>query len=440
MMIRHAELLRNDSLPARKAVLTERFGRYRKAFVFGTGGGNDIFSATLVAMQLRAIGISVDVGGVLNPAYSHIFNGLPERPVNSVSRDIIMLSSEKKLDYIIIPDPFIPKITADAGLDIGRFYDLSIRFGTSPLLADFSRLVSENRYDLIVGVDVGGDILARGRLDPTMTTPLMDSASLYLLGNVKIDSALFVFGMGTDAELRINNVKSVLRELEREDLLLCSFQTQRDEPEVICFRAMYEEVRRLRRGKTILNFFKTLDTKTPGQDIEYDQTAAAVGDESHGHYVFRHALWHRTFGMFYVFDAKRLFRYRSSITFKYNNPLEHYVKTKNIPQWKTELDGYCLWSGNNWTSAEHEGRCMVMLCLSTLTPDPLRTNVLRHYIASLKAGRYEVALMLRKDLPLITAEGLAHIPAGRFSIVSSKQNDISLLKTIARQVSDYCRK
>lgn len=53
-------------------IFTEEIKKYKKVFVFGTGGGNDILSAIIPALQL--LGLQVDIGGVLSPAATHTYS------------------------------------------------------------------------------------------------------------------------------------------------------------------------------------------------------------------------------------------------------------------------------------------------------------------------------------------------------------------------------
>jgi len=60
------------------------FKKYKKAFVFGTGGGNDIVSAHIPALHLNKLGVKTNIGGVLSPAATHLFNSSEEDIINKV--------------------------------------------------------------------------------------------------------------------------------------------------------------------------------------------------------------------------------------------------------------------------------------------------------------------------------------------------------------------
>ena len=76
----------------------ENLRKYKNSFVFGAGGGNDIVSAVLVAMYLQRQGLQTDVGGILNPAAVHTFNGGLEQVVNKIEGDVKrkIISNPKK--------------------------------------------------------------------------------------------------------------------------------------------------------------------------------------------------------------------------------------------------------------------------------------------------------------------------------------------------------
>jgi len=145
-------------------MFSKEMSQYRKALVFGTGGGNDIVSAILPALYLQDYGIKTDIGGILSPAAVHTFNGGIERVVNRLEGDIRRYIPAKEPVPLSFLDSMLPKF--GPALNIANFYDFSVRYGTSALADGLGTLIKENSYDLVVAVDVGGDILARGAQDP----------------------------------------------------------------------------------------------------------------------------------------------------------------------------------------------------------------------------------------------------------------------------------
>ena len=98
-------------------MFSDKYKKYKKAFVFGTGGGNDILSAIIPALRLNKLGVKTDIGGVLSPAAFHTFDGKNEQVINevyNVKRYIKTLSGDKFIDLI---DNYLPEATKKLGLD-----------------------------------------------------------------------------------------------------------------------------------------------------------------------------------------------------------------------------------------------------------------------------------------------------------------------------------
>lgn len=74
---------------------------------------------------------------------------------------------------------------------------------------DISRGLQETadklELDLIIGVDVGGDILANGQ-EPGLRSPLCDGMMLAALRLLKIPTVIAVFAPGCDGELTLNEL------------------------------------------------------------------------------------------------------------------------------------------------------------------------------------------------------------------------------------------
>jgi hypothetical protein len=178
------------------------YHNHKKALVLGTGGGNDIVSALIVALDLQKHGLEVGLAGVNSPAAIHTYGGELEQPVNRIvpnTRRYIPAKISREISYV---DAHLPELLEKHDMQIDALYDLSVRFGTEKLTEGMRALIAQEQYDLLVAVDVGGDILARGAQDAEILSPQMDLTSLHLLEKVGIPSVLIEMGYGTDGELR----------------------------------------------------------------------------------------------------------------------------------------------------------------------------------------------------------------------------------------------
>ena len=412
-------------------------GKYNKAFVFGTGGGNDIVSAVPVAMYLQRHGIQTDIGGILSPAAVHMFDGTAEEVVNEIGKEVRRWIPSKKPAEISFIDGHLPGFAAEAGAGIPNFYDLSIRYGTSMLVENVRKLVDENGYDLIVGVDVGGDILARGAQDATILSPAMDFSSLYLLGELEADSLLVEFGLGTDGELRPSGIKEILEELGGKGIIRYESEIKKSDHEVKCFREIFERIKRIRKGHTAVMTLQTLDTSMPDEDIITEYVFRSRIGQKKWTTEYSIVLPHEYFGKAFVMDGKGLAAQRKQTAFCYENPIEQYARLKQVPSWKTELDLSFLWSGNNWTTPEQEGHCMMLLVPSESIPEATRREILHAGIEALNDDMCDMALVLKNDMPHISAGVDYYSDAGRFSVISQAEQTAGFLENVAREIKRY---
>ncbi|MBU2637955.1 MAG: DUF1152 domain-containing protein [Nanoarchaeota archaeon] len=414
-------------------------GDYKKAFVFGTGGGNDITSAVLAAMYLQRHGIQTDIGGMLSPAAMHTFNEMPEQAVNRIEKDIKRRIPSKKSVAISFFDSRLPGFVADEGIEIGNFYELSIRFGTATLTDAVNRLIEENSYDLVVGVDMGGDILARGKKDPTLLSPALDFTSLYLLRRVNADALLVEFGLGTDGELRPGGIDEIIAELCDKRLILEGSDIKKSDPEVVKFRRLFDKVKKIRAGHATAMTLQTLDTKTPKKDITTIYRFLSRIGKRKWETFFPIILPHKYFGKAFTIDSRELAKQRRRTAFAYDNPLEQYVRLKEVPNWKTELDLGYIWSGDNWTTPTEKGSCMMLLAPSKAIHTDTRQQILEEGCRRMVKGSCDLALVLKEDLRHLPQNiGLVY-NAGNFCLITYRKDIAGFMKETAAEVQTYQR-
>ena len=200
------------------------FSKYSKALVIGAGSGRDIASSVLITEKLREQGIEVDLAGFLTPWALHEFDGELEKTVNIASkpsRKFIATKEEVSLDSYFEPE--LPEINEELLLGIGEIYLFSLQYGTERLRDELEGLVRQGDYDLIVAVDVGGDILAHRQDLASVYTPIVDLTCLEVLADLKTtaDRYLTVVSPGVDGEIPSERLKDIIgneRALKREQL------------------------------------------------------------------------------------------------------------------------------------------------------------------------------------------------------------------------------
>lgn len=372
----------------------------RRALLIGTGGGNDIASAVIPAQQLQRHGIETDIAGVLSPAAAHRCDGRIESVVNDITSGRIErwipFSTPAPISFV---DAVLPGAIAQAGLRIPRIYDLSIRYGTEALLEGVETLVRERGYDLVIAVDVGGDILARGQSDPTVLSPLMDHAILWMCSHLSVPTALVEFGLGTDGELRPEGMREIVEELRSTGAMLAETRIAAGNPEIIAFRTVFDELRKTRAGHTGVMTLRTLDTPTPDEDIITTYRYRSRIRDKSWHTPYEVVLPHEHFGAMYWLDAKKVAAARRETAHPFTDPLAQYLRTKmENPSWKTELDLYPLRSGDGWRSPA-VGDTLWLLMPTLRMPGQQRSEVIAAGLEALRDGYADAGLFFCEDVP-----------------------------------------
>lgn len=406
--------------------------KYKRALVIGTGGGNDIVSTLIPVQHLQKKGIKTDIAGILSPAAIHIFNGKIEDVINRIDghvERVIPASQEISISFV---DGLLPEFVKCEGLEIPNFYDFSTRYGTSKLVEEVNKLIAQNSYDLVVAVDVGGDILARGNQDSTLLSPMMDFASLHLLSQLETDVLLVEFGLGTDGELRPRGMEEILNELRDDKLMLYESTISADDLEVARFRNIFDKVRTIRAGHTAVMTLQTLDAELEKDIIVEYRFRSQIGKRK-WHTPFEVILSHQHAGRTYLIDGRGLARKRSQTAFSYQNSLEQYVKLKCIcPEWKTEMDLFYLWSKDNWTNPKKQGESLFLLTPSTSIPSIQRKEIIQYGVNN---SNSDLILLWESDIRNIDMNGMVYTDAGRLALLSRREGEH--LKKVADQVKQY---
>jgi len=317
-------------------------GKYKKALVLGTGGGNDIVSALIPALHLQQMGIETDLAGMLSPAAEHQYGIVGEKEINWVGRMTCRwIENPRDRIQISFIDGLLPAILAEKEIDIGKVFNFSAKFGTRALQESLDVLIQSEGYDLVVGVDVGGDILARGSVDETILSPLMDWTALYLLGRLSVDSYLIEFGLGTDGELRPEGMMEIFNEMYDKNLIVGEDELARTDEAVVIFQEVYSEIAKVRHGQTAKITIDTLENTRTDRRYDYHffyklKMNGKLHKWKTPYKVFLPGQFNRRI---WLVDVKRLARMRKKIAFGYSTVLEQFLKLKKIcPKWKTELD------------------------------------------------------------------------------------------------------
>ncbi|HLC97321.1 MAG TPA: DUF1152 domain-containing protein [Candidatus Nanoarchaeia archaeon] len=388
---------------------------YQKPLIIGTGGGNDIVSATLVVAHLREQSIPADLAGVCSPGAWHRYAGKEEQPINRVTKDTNRYRPSlnpvpfSSLDAFI--DAHLPEALQQEHLPTS-VYNLSFRCGTEPLVESLSELCKNEGYDGLVLVDVGGDILARGKKDPTILSPLMDFSTLYVASQADVPSVLFEFGLQTDGELRPAGCREILQELSEQHVLLSTTELSLEDAAVQQFLRVYDTIKHLRHGHTAEMTLQTLLAK---EDIHTTYRARVQVLDRKWFFSYEVTLEAPYFGKGFLFDVPALAA-RRELAFSYRTPLELYLRTKKTVDTKSEMDGLyarvddvCVWLG--------------LLCPQL--PDAERKEAIAYGLENLPEHAH-VALVWKKDAP----KNISGFAVDDFVVLGEKEK----ARRVAREV------
>ena len=201
--------------------MLKSFSKYKKALLVGIGGGADVIGAIPTKLHLESFGIKCVLGGIPWERYSiDPFPG--PRPfdqiVNVVNiNDSLCWATEKTKtqDGLFFSESKASKVLKEKILLVNIFNS------STKIAKDLKEFCKKNKIDLIVGIDVGGDVIAKGD-EPGLSSPLADSIMLSALKKVEtsVDTKIAVLGYGSDGELLPSELNSSLSIISKKKGLI----------------------------------------------------------------------------------------------------------------------------------------------------------------------------------------------------------------------------
>jgi hypothetical protein len=195
--------------------LEDLIGSSSRSLVIGIGGGGDVAGALATARFLEFCGLEFVLGGL--SWERRVFDPLPGAR---------MLS---EVDNVRVLHQYAWMANGDSQTKGGVYFAESrmaaflakevllvdISGGVKGVVAGLERAIEELNIDLLVGIDVGGDSLAKGA-EPGLRSPLADS--IMLAAFVELDKRGYrtlwgVFGYGSDGELTVDEIEAALSSL-----------------------------------------------------------------------------------------------------------------------------------------------------------------------------------------------------------------------------------
>ena len=189
------------------------------ALVFGVGGSGDVVGSVPTARLLEDRGVDVTLGGLAWEPVPHDSVAGP-RSLDEVT-DLRRIGEHVGL---------VSEASAtEDGLEftetrVARHYDeelllIGMDGGVEGMREGLEAACDELDVDLVVGVDAGGDVLARGD-EPGLRSPLTDGYGIVAHEALSRPAVLGVYGYGSDGELALDELEAAIgRVAERDGLL-----------------------------------------------------------------------------------------------------------------------------------------------------------------------------------------------------------------------------
>lgn len=170
------------------------------ALVLGVGGGGDVVGALPTSRYLRDLGLRTLVGGLTWERYVNDPEPGPRKmeeilEIEKVSRTVGLANAKTRTTKGI---RFTEAVVAEALGERTLLVDLNQ--GVQGIITGLNEAIEKLGVDLFVGIDVGGDVLAKGS-EEGLKSLLADSMILAAMVNLKVPSVLGVLGCCADGEL-----------------------------------------------------------------------------------------------------------------------------------------------------------------------------------------------------------------------------------------------
>lgn len=171
-----------------------------RVLVLGIGGSGDVVGTIPTAELLRMHGVEVIVGGLAWERSANV-----ERPGPTPFDRIEYLDRISATVGRASPETQTAQGCRFSESHVAQHYDaetllVDVTRGVPAMVDGLDAACAELDVDVVVGTDSGGDALAEGT-EPGVLSPLADGLSLVALEELERETALGVFGYGSDGEL-----------------------------------------------------------------------------------------------------------------------------------------------------------------------------------------------------------------------------------------------
>jgi len=202
-------------MPSTSPSLEDLIRSSSRALVIGVGGGGDVAGALATARFLEFCGLEFILGGL--SWERSVFDPIPgPRSLNEVRNvrplhpHVWMANAESQTTTGV----YFAE-SRMAGIQGNEVLLVDINGGVKGVIDGLELAMKQFAIDLLVGLDVGGDSLARGG-EAGLRSPLADSIMLAALAALEergYRTLWGVFGYGSDGELTVDEIERALSKL-----------------------------------------------------------------------------------------------------------------------------------------------------------------------------------------------------------------------------------
>ena len=187
-----------------------------RALLIGIGGGGDVVSTLIVSDFFELFDVECIHGGVVWERVTRDPKPGPRsieeiENCNRINDCLAWVDGNSRIDGL---KPIVAQVAEFLRKEVVAVDITKGELGVRKSLMDF---VEKEGVDLVVGVDAGGDSLARGR-ERNLCSPLADSIMLSALSELR--SVLAITGFGSDGELSREELETYLSEIAERDGML----------------------------------------------------------------------------------------------------------------------------------------------------------------------------------------------------------------------------
>jgi hypothetical protein len=182
-------------------------GKDCRVLVIGIGGGGDVVSASVIAYMLEKQGCKVFIGSIAWERF--VYDPIPgpirfnELRNHELLNDYVAIVNEET--YAVREGKRIVFQAVNVAKALKRsVYVFDLWRGVKGYVYGVKSLTNKFNLTHVIGVDVGGDVLANG-YESNLWSPLADSMGLAMLNHIE-NSYLIIHSPGSDGELSQDEV------------------------------------------------------------------------------------------------------------------------------------------------------------------------------------------------------------------------------------------